>query len=87
MGMGPRLNDVAQLWRGPLFVGDLFILTTDGVSELLTPSELLDHWWASGGQPQACAERVLAEVEEQNGADDASLVVVDVLSLESNRHG
>ncbi len=87
MGMGPQLNEVAQLWRGPLFVGDLFFLTTDGVTELITPAELLDCWWASGGAPQACAEAVLGLVELRHGADDASLVVVDVMSLESNRHG
>ncbi len=87
MGMGPQLNEVAQLWRGPLFVGDLFILTTDGVSELVTPDELLGCWWSSGGEPQGCAEAVVALVRERHGADDASLVVVDVLSLESDRHG
>jgi serine/threonine protein phosphatase PrpC len=87
MGMGPQLNEVAQLWSGPLFVGDLFILTTDGVTGIFSPEELLDHWWGSGGRPQACAEAVLAGVEEAHGADDASLVVVDVLSLESDRHG
>jgi serine/threonine protein phosphatase PrpC len=87
MGMGPQLNEVAQLWRKPLFVGDLFILTTDGVSELISPDELLEAWWASGGRPQACAESVLGMVEDRHGADDASLVVVDVLSLESDRHG
>jgi serine/threonine protein phosphatase PrpC len=87
MGMGPQLNEVAQLWRGPLFVGDLFILTTDGVTELLSPTELLRQWWASGGRPQVCAESVLEVVKERHGADDASLVVVDVLSLESDRHG
>ena len=87
MGMGPQLNEVAQLWRGPLFVGDLFILTTDGVTELIAPDELMNCWWASGGNPQQCAEAVLGLVEMRHGADDASLVVVDVLSLESNQHG
>ena len=87
MGMGPQLNEVAQMWRGPLFVGDLFFLTTDGITEVIQPAELLDHWWASGGKPQACVEGVLSVVEQRHGADDASLVVVDVLSLESDRHG
>jgi len=86
MGMGPQLNEVAQLWRGPLFVGDLFILTTDGVTDLITAAQLLNRWWDSSGVPQVCAESVVNMVEERHGADDASLVVVDVLSLESNRH-
>ncbi len=86
MGMGPQLNEVAQLWRGPLFVGDLFILATDGVTEIVSQAELQAAWWASCGDPQRCVEAVVRTVEERRGADDASLVVVDVLSLESDRH-
>ncbi len=87
MGMGPRLNKATQLWSGPLFVGDLFFLTTDGVTGLLSPDELLAEWWASGCRPQVAAEAVIDLVKERHGADDATIVVVDVLSMESDRHG
>ncbi len=87
MGMGPQLNEATQLWSGPLFVGDLFFLTTDGVTGLLESEQLLAQWWASGCRPQRAADSVVELVKEQNGADDATIVVVDVLSLESDRHG
>jgi len=87
MGMGPSLNEAAELWRGPLFAGDLFFLATDGVTGLVGAAELLECWWECGGQPQACADAAVDLVGQRKGSDDATLVVVDVLSLESDRHG
>jgi serine/threonine protein phosphatase PrpC len=86
MGMGPSLNEALQSWRDALFVGDLFFLATDGVTSLVDPQEMLDSWWKSGGEPQACAEAVVDLVAQRKGADDATVVVVDVLSLESDPH-
>jgi serine/threonine protein phosphatase PrpC len=86
MGMGPALNDAQQSWRDALFVGDLFFLVTDGVTTLVAPQELLDVWWGCDGDPQACAEAVVDLVAQRKGADDATVLVVDVLSLESDNH-
>jgi serine/threonine protein phosphatase PrpC len=84
VGMGPRVADVLQVWQEPLFVGDLFLLVTDGVTEVVAADELLDTWWAFGGSPQRAAAAIIAEVNERAGKDDATALVVDVLALESD---
>ncbi|MFH1463332.1 MAG: protein phosphatase 2C domain-containing protein [Pseudomonadota bacterium] len=86
MGMGPALNERSQSWHDTLFAGDLFFLVTDGVTSVVSSEELLDAWWKSGGDPQPCAEAVVDLVAQRRGADDATVVVVDVLSLESDSH-
>jgi protein phosphatase len=84
VGMGPRVADVLQVWQEPLFVGDLFLLVTDGVTEVVAVDDLLDAWWAFGGSPQRAAAAIIGEVEERDGKDDATALVVDVLALESD---
>ncbi|MFZ5480687.1 MAG: PP2C family protein-serine/threonine phosphatase [Myxococcota bacterium] len=84
VGMGPRVADVLQVWQEELFVGDLFLLVTDGVTEVLAPDALLDAWWAFGGSPQRAANAIIAEVESRNGKDDATALVVDVLAIEAD---
>ncbi len=84
VGMGPNVADVLQVWQEPLFVGDLFLLVTDGVTEVVAVDELLDTWWAFGGSPQRAAGAIIAEVNERGGKDDATALVVDLLALESD---
>lgn len=84
VGMGPKVAEVLQLWQEPLFVGDLFLLVTDGVTEVVAVDELLDTWWAFGGSPQRAASAIIAEVDERAGKDDATALVVDLLALESD---
>jgi serine/threonine protein phosphatase PrpC len=84
VGMGPSVADVLQLWQEPLFVGDLFLLVTDGVTEVVAVDDLLDTWWAFGGSPQRAAGAIIGEVEERGGKDDATALVVDVLALEAD---
>ena len=82
VGMGPRVADVLQVWQDPLFVGDLFLLVTDGVTEVVAAEELLNTWWAFGGSPQRAANAIINEVDRRAGKDDATSVVVDVLAIE-----
>lgn len=84
VGMGPDVADVLQVWQEPLFVGDLFLLVTDGVTEVVAVDELLDTWWAFGGSPQRAAGAIIAEVDRRGGRDDATALVVDVLALEAD---
>lgn len=84
LGMGPSVADVVQIWKQPIFVGDLFLLVTDGVTEVVPPVELLDAWWAHGGSPQRAANAIIHEVERRQCGDDATAVVVDVLAVESD---
>jgi protein phosphatase len=84
LGMGPEIAQVLQVWCEPLFVGDLFLLVTDGVTEVLPADELADSWWATGGSPQRAANAIIAEVNRRGGQDDATALVVDVLAVESD---
>lgn len=84
VGMGPDVADVLQVWQEPLFVGDLFLLVTDGVTEVLAVDELLDTWWAFGGSPHRAASAIIGEVDRRHGKDDATALVVDVLAIESD---
>lgn len=84
LGMGPKISEVVQVWEEPLFVGDLFLLVTDGVTEVVPPDELLDAWWAHGGSPQRAANAIITEVDRRRGEDDATALVVDVLAVESD---
>lgn len=84
VGMGPNVADVLQVWQEPLFVGDLFLLVTDGVTEVVAVDELLDTWWAFGGSPQRAAAAIIGEVDSRGGKDDATALVVDVLALEAD---
>ncbi len=84
VGMGPAVADVLQVWQEPLFVGDLFLLVTDGVTEVVAVDELLDTWWAFGGSPQRAAGAIIGEVERRGGKDDATALVVDVLAIEAD---
>ncbi|MEN9786428.1 MAG: hypothetical protein RLZZ299_1692 [Pseudomonadota bacterium] len=83
VGMGPRIADAIQVWSAPLLVGDLFLLVTDGVTEVVASDELLDAWWAFGGSPARAARAIIDAVERRSGRDDATALVVDVLALET----
>lgn len=84
VGMGPQIADVMQVWQEPLFVGDLYLIVSDGVTEVIQPDELLDAWWATGGSPQRAAHAIIAEVNRRGGRDDATALVVDVLAVETD---
>ncbi len=83
LGMG-NVEEHLQTWSEPMFAGDLFMLVTDGVTEVLRVHELLDTWWAFGGDARRVASAVIAEVERRRGRDDATALVVDVLAVETD---
>jgi serine/threonine protein phosphatase PrpC len=84
LGMGVGLSAAIQTWSEPLFTGDLFLLVTDGVTEVLAVEDLLDTWWAFQGDPRRVAAAVIAEVDRRRGHDDATALVVDVLGVETD---
>lgn len=84
VGMGPEIGDVMQVWQEPLFVGDLFLIVTDGVTEVISPDELIEEWWTGGGSTQRAATSIINEVNRRGGQDDATAVVVDVLAVEAD---
>ncbi len=83
MGMGPLLNKIVQVWRRPLYVGDIFILATDGATGEVTQDEMIGDLWTHRGDLQASAEAILARVDLKRGRDDATVVIVDVLKQET----
>jgi protein phosphatase len=84
VGMGPKVADVLQVWQEPVFVGDLFLLVTDGVTEVLDPDDLLDTWWATGASPARAANAIIQAVQAAEAEDDATALVVDVLAVEAD---
>ena len=84
VGMGPAISGVMQVWSEPFLVGDLFLLVTDGVTEVLDPDDLLDSWWTSAGSPRRAANAIIQAVHAAEGTDDATALVVDVLASENN---
>ncbi len=84
VGMGAEIAEVMQVWQEPLFVGDLYLIVSDGVTEVIKPDELLDAWWSEGGSTQRAAHSIIAEVNRRGGQDDATALVVDVLAVETD---
>lgn len=82
VGMGPRVAEIAQVWQEPLHTGDLFLLVTDGVTEVVGPDEIVDFWWGADGSCARAAQAVIREVDRRSGQDDATVVLVDVLAAE-----
>lgn len=83
LGMGPGLEEAIQIWQEPLFEGDLYVLATDGVTAAISGAQMLDAWWAGDGSPRRAAGLILEEVGRNGGDDDATVLVVDVLGLET----
>lgn len=83
MGMGPEVADVLQIWQEELFAGDLFLMVTDGVTEVVPADALNETWWSVGASPQLVAQAIINEVDRRRGTDDATALVVDVLDVEA----
>ena len=84
MGMGAALSSGAHEWHDELFVGDIFVLTTDGVTAVLEPDELMERFWLAGTSVRGAAEAIVDEVDRRGGPDDATVLLVDVLALEAD---
>lgn len=87
LGMGPRVADVVEVWQDRYLPGDLYVLLTDGVTEVMRAEEVLDAWWDAGGACALAAERIVAEVDRRGGSDDATVLFVDVLGEEVDNAG
>ncbi|NML14641.1 bifunctional protein-serine/threonine kinase/phosphatase [Azohydromonas caseinilytica] len=81
VGLDEALSvDYAQ---GPLRVGDLFLLSTDGVHGVLKPARLAAL--AGQGSAQAASEAIVEAAIAAGGRDNASALVVRVLGLDAGR--
>ncbi|MDZ5456626.1 bifunctional protein-serine/threonine kinase/phosphatase [Azohydromonas lata] len=81
VGLDEALSvDYAQ---GPLRVGDVFVLTTDGVHGVLKRARLAEL--AAKGSAQEASDAIVEAAIAAGGRDNASALVVRVLGLDAGR--
>ena len=76
LGIEPDVR--VDSWRLPLIRGDRYVLCSDGLVDEVDDDEI-SALVASFGDPQACAEALVAAALENGGRDNVTVVVVDVL--------
>lgn len=75
VGSSPHV-DVDTLFLDVL-VGDVFLLCSDGLTDYLTGSEILEHTVEAEGE--ALVDQLVDTAKERGGKDNISVVVVEVL--------
>ena len=85
MGMG-KLEAALYVASEPFEVGDVYFLLTDGVREAF-PSQgaIASTWVRSGQDPQRFGAMVVKVAEEKSVQDDATVIAVQVIGLETIR--
>lgn len=75
MGMGPKVTDqlVSEHWS--LLAGDVLLLMSDGLSEVLDEDELRDLW-LDNPEPAAFVEAAIEAVADAKGEDDATVIAI-----------
>lgn len=85
VGMG-KLDQVLLVEKAPFEVGDVFLLLTDGVREAIpTLAGMASAWVRAGADPERFAAAVVDKAEEQSVEDDATIVVAQVIGMETIR--
>lgn len=82
MGMGRKLSDSIWVTEKPLFDGDLYILATDGVTSCVDSNFFVDSWITDFPSIEQFGNSLMERIESMNGMDDATMIIVDVLSRE-----
>jgi len=72
LGAEPELQ--ADYFRQPLRPGDLLLLCSDGLSNVLTDQELLEE--VSRGEPEDCCQRLLQRALERGAPDNVTAVLI-----------
>lgn len=62
--------------KGDIQAEDVFILCSDGVTDVLTPNEI--YRLAKDGTPDDIVKTILAEVDKNDGSDNATIIIVKV---------
>ena len=66
--------------RGQLQPGDVYILCSDGVTDVLSPQEL--YTLTERCEPEIAVKQILAQVDSRNGADNTTVIVVKIVGQE-----
>jgi PPM family protein phosphatase len=75
LGVSPEVD--ADMWQLELRSGDRVLLCSDGLSNEVGTDEMADIL-AEVGDPEEAAQRLVAAANEHGGADNITVVVVDV---------
>ena len=64
--------------KGDLQTGDIYLICSDGVSDVLEPAEIYG-FTKSYLKPEDVVKYTLAEIDKREGADNATLIVVKII--------
>jgi PPM family protein phosphatase len=59
--------------------GDVYLLCSDGLTDMLADEEIADVLLEQGGQPDRCAERLVEMANEKGGRDNVTVALVRVV--------
>jgi len=65
----------------PVEVGDVYMLTCDGVHEYVNDQTLLQLWRDNSGQPERCARAIITRALENDSRDNVTCQVFEIESL------
>lgn len=77
LGMGADVADVLCVTAWPIVPGDVFMVTSDGVTGVVE-SVGLARAWARCHEPDRCTKLLMSDVSAGDGEDDATVIVVQV---------
>lgn len=77
IGTQPQVE--ADLQNGPAMEGDLYLLCSDGLTDVLTDSNILQLLPDGTRNPQVLAERLVAAANDGGGPDNITAVIVCLL--------
>jgi serine/threonine protein phosphatase PrpC len=63
--------------------GDLFLLCSDGLSDMLTDQEMADAIASAGSEPQRAAEALVSAANARGGEDNVTVVLFEMLESRS----
>lgn len=85
VGMG-KLEKYLIFGEADVEIGDVLLLFTDGVREAIEENQVLaDLWLQSANDPEAFVASVIRICEEKQVEDDATIIAVHMLGMETIR--
>ena len=78
--IGMKNNEITldpYFTKGEIQGGDIYLLCSDGVSDVVDAEELFSI--ATSFEPKLAASRILARVNELNGADNATVIIIRIV--------
>jgi PPM family protein phosphatase len=78
--IGTQLQVEADLEHGPAFKGDLFLLCSDGLTDVLTDNDISRILSADRENPQDLSDRLIEAANSGGGPDNITAVIVHLTS-------